>query len=132
MAPASDDLPGSDEAGVPPACGGQRRLVRDVNVRPELVSLDNAEHDCVLEHVAAKGGHCECCGGTDFEVGHALYLGYLFLDEDNDVYMVALTCRNRDCPKPRTGIRLREKDFLRGRDEEARAATWLASAPDGV
>lgn len=106
--------------------------MRDLNVRPELVSLNPAERECVLDHVAAKGGHCEGCGGTDFEVGYALYLGYLFLDEDNDAYMVALTCRNRDCPKPKTGIRLKEQDFLRDRDGEARAATWRASAPGGA
>ncbi len=104
----------------------------NVSVRPELVNLNRAERACVLEHLAAKGGHCEGCGGTDFEVGHALYLGYLFLDEDDDAYMVALRCRNRDCLTPRTAIRLAEKDFLRGRDEEARAATWRASAPDAA
>ncbi len=104
----------------------------DMSVRPELVVLNRAECDCVLEHVAVKGGHCEGCGGTDFEVGHALYLGYLFLDEDDDAYMVALRCRNRDCPSPRTAIKLAENDFLRGRDGEARAATWRASIPDGV
>lgn len=107
-------------------------MTADVMVRPELVSLDPNERDCVLEHVAAKGGHCEGCGGNDFEVGRALYLGFLFLDEDDDAYMVALTCSNQDCPKPRTGIVLPEKDFLLSRDAEARAATWLASVPDGV
>ncbi len=104
----------------------------NVSVRPELVNLDRAERDCVLEHVAVKGGHCEGCGGTDFDVGHALYLGYLFLDEDDDAYMVALKCRNRDCPKPRTAITLPESQFLRGRGGEARAATWRASAPGGA
>ena len=108
------------------------RLVDDAMVRPELIGLEPAERECVLQQVAAKGGHCEGCGGTDFDVGHALYLGYLFLDENDDAYMVALTCRNHDCPKPRSGIRLREKDFLLTRDGEARAATWLASAPDGA
>jgi hypothetical protein len=98
------------------------------HVRPELISLVPVDRDRVLAQVAAKGGHCESCGGTDFEVGHALYLGYLFLDEDNDAYMVALTCRNPDCGR-HTGIKLREKDFLSRGESEARAATWLASAP---
>ena len=101
-------------------------------VRPELVSLEPADRDRVLVQVAAKGGHCEACGATDFEVGHALYLGFLFLDEDDDAYMVALTCRNPKCTQPRTGIRLREKDFLSGDETQARAATWLASAPAGA
>ncbi len=77
-------------------------------------------------------GTARAAAATDFDVGHALYLGYLFLDEDDDAYMVALTCRNRDCPKPRTAIRLAEKDFLHDRDEEARAATWRASVPGGA
>ena len=81
-------------------------------VRPELVTLDSAACERVLEQIAAKGGYCECCGATDFDVGDALYLGFLFLDEDPDAYMVALTCRNPDCAKPRTGIVLPEKDFL--------------------
>lgn len=97
-------------------------------VRPELISLVPVDRDRVLAQLAAKGGHCESCGQTDFEVGHALYLGYLFLDEDNDAYMVALTCRNHECGQ-RTGIRLREKDFLSRGETDARAATWLASAP---
>jgi hypothetical protein len=100
-----------------------------MTVRPELIGLDPADRDRVLRVVAAKGGHCEACGATDFTVGHALYLGFLFLDEDDDVYMVALTCRNPNCAQPHTGIRLREKDFFSGDGAEARAATWLASAP---
>ncbi len=103
----------------------------DAKVRPELISLVPADRDRVLGLVAAKGGHCERCGGTDLEVGHALYLGYLFLDEDDDAYMVALTCRNPDC-RQRTAIRLCETDFLNVDGETARAATWLASAPAGA
>jgi hypothetical protein len=102
--------------------------MRGNDVRPELISLVPADRDRVVAQLAAKGGHCESCGQTDFEVGHALYLGFLFLDEDNDVYMVALTCRNPECGQ-RTGIRLREKDFLNVDGTAARAATWLASAP---
>jgi hypothetical protein len=107
-------------------------MTDDVNVRPELIALVPAERQQVLEQVVAKGGHCEGCGGTDFEVGHALYLGFLFLDEDLDAYMVALTCRNPECPKPRTGIRLREKDFLNRDDAEARAASWRVELPHGA
>jgi hypothetical protein len=84
----------------------------DTMVRPELIALDPASRERVLEQIAAKGGHCECCGAKDFDVGDALFLGFLFLDEDNDAYMVALTCRNPECGKPRTGIVLPEKDFL--------------------
>lgn len=83
-----------------------------VGVRPELISLDTVAHHRVLENIEAKGGHCEACGAMDFAVGDALYLGYLFLNEDADAYMVALTCRNADCPKPRTAIRLRDTEFL--------------------
>ncbi len=81
-------------------------------VRPELIHLDPAARGRVREHIAAKGGHCECCGATEFGVGDALYLGFLFLDEERDAYMIALTCRNPDCAKPRTGIVLRENEFI--------------------
>ncbi|ORC03772.1 hypothetical protein [Mycobacterium persicum] len=84
----------------------------DMAVRPELVCLKSAERQQVAELVAVKGGHCAACGGKDFEVGHALYLGFLFLNEDDDAFMVALTCRNPDCPKPRTGIVLAANEFL--------------------
>lgn len=101
-------------------------------VRPELVSLNVAEREAVLKQLSAKGGQCEACGATEFDVGDALYLGFLFLDEDNDAYMVALTCRNPDCPKPRTGIKLPEKDFLSRSADEARAASWTVELPDAV
>jgi len=77
----------------------------------ELTALDPAARQRVSEQIAAKGGYCECCGATEFDVGDALFLGFLFLDEDRDAYMVALTCRNPDCAKPRTGIVLSERDF---------------------
>lgn len=96
-------------------------VTEGVGVRPELISLDAVAQHRVLEQIAAKGGHCEACGATDFAVGGALYLGFLFLNEDADAYMVALTCRNPDCPKPRTAIRLRDIDFLTyaGSDSDA-------------
>lgn len=101
-------------------------------VRPELVSLQPADRERVLQLVSAKGGHCEGCGGTDFTVGDALYLGFLFLDEDTDAYMVALTCGNPDCVKPRTGIVLPENDIFLNRRDEARAASWRVELPDGA
>jgi hypothetical protein len=81
-------------------------------VNPELTALDATARERVAAQIAAKGGYCECCGAKEFDVGDALYLGFLFLDEDRDAYMVALTCRNPDCAKPRTGIVLGGKDFL--------------------
>ena len=101
-------------------------------IRPELVSLKQAERNCVLEQVAAKRVHCDGCGGTEFDVGDALYLGFLFLDEDQDAYMVALTCRDPGCPNPRAGIVLAEKDFVLSRGAEARAASWTIAVPDSV
>ncbi|OBI85070.1 hypothetical protein [Mycobacterium sp. 1245805.9] len=81
-------------------------------MNPELTALDATARERVAEQIAAKGGYCECCGGTEFDIGDALYLGFLFLDEDRDAYMIALTCSNPDCAKPRTGIVLCRKDFL--------------------
>jgi hypothetical protein len=81
-------------------------------VRPELITLDPAARGRVRDQVAAKGGYCECCGGMEFGIGDALFLGFLFLDEDHDAYMVALTCRNPQCAKPRTGIILGRNEFF--------------------
>jgi hypothetical protein len=120
MTRAGDDAERSD--------GEERRRMTQL-VRPELISLLPADRDRVRGLLTAKGGQCGSCGGTDFEIGHALYLGFLFLDEDDDAYMVALTCRNPECALPHTAIRLHENDFLSGDGTAARAATWLASAP---
>lgn len=96
-----------------------------LGVRPELISLDSAACQRVVEQVAAQGGRCEACGETDFTVGDAMIMGFLFLDEDADSYMVALTCRNPECRKPRTGIRLRGESFL---SEEQRAHAFSLRA----
>lgn len=85
-------------------------------VIPENVKLDENQKRAVLEKVEDRNLTCGGCGSDDFEVGEALYLGFLFLSEDHDAYMVALTCRSPDCDGPRTGIRLREADFLKGPD----------------
>ncbi len=66
----------------------------------------------VLRKTEEKGAVCGDCGSRDFEVGEALYLGFLFLSERQDAYMVALTCKEPGCESPRTGIRLHELDFL--------------------
>ncbi len=78
----------------------------------ENKALDENQKRRVLEKVGEKGFICGSCGSGDFEVGEALYLGFLFLSEDHDAYMVALTCENPDCESPRTGIRLHEAEFL--------------------
>jgi len=57
------------------------RAAEDAMVRPELIALDPASRQRVLEQVAAKGGYCQCCGEKDFDVGHAVFFGLLFLDE---------------------------------------------------
>ena len=75
--------------------------------------LDDTQKRRVLEKVRERGFACENCGSTDFEVGDSLYLGFLFLSEDLDDYMVALICSNPDCGEPRTGIRMHEADFLK-------------------
>ncbi len=64
-----------------------------------------------MEKVEKHNFVCGSCGSDGFEVGDALYLGFLFLSEDSGNYMVALTCKNPDCEAPRTGIKLHESDF---------------------
>lgn len=79
---------------------------------PDLTPLDEEHRAVVHERLATRCSACGCCGGTDFEVGDALYLGFLFRSEPTDAYMVALTCTNPGCHAPRTGVRLRESDFV--------------------
>ena len=83
-------------------------------IRPENKILDERQKRGVLERVEERGMTCGSCGSGDFEVGEALYLGFLFLDEEHGTYMVALTCQERDCSSPRTGIKLHESELLRG------------------
>jgi hypothetical protein len=83
-----------------------------LGARPELIQLDAGARERVLDRVSAMGGYCEACGATNFTVGDAMIMGFLFLDEDADAYLVALTCQNPECPKPRSGIRLSGMDFL--------------------
>jgi hypothetical protein len=75
--------------------------------------LDETQKRRVLDEICESDFACESCGSTDFEVGDSLYLGFLFLSEDLDNHMVALTCKNPDCAAPRTGIRLHEAVFLK-------------------
>lgn len=74
--------------------------------------LDEGQKRAVLAKVGERGITCASCGSGDFEVGEALYLGFLFLSEGHDAYMVALTCKDPRCQAPRTGIRLHQLDFL--------------------
>ena len=74
--------------------------------------LNEEQKRRVLRKAEEKGVVCGNCGSRDFEVGEALYLGFLFLSEDQDAYMVAITCKRPGCQSPRTGIRLHELDFL--------------------
>ena len=87
---------------------GSERVFLGDNTR-----LDETQRRRVLERIWGRGLTCESCGSSDFEVGDSLYLGFLFLSEDHDSHMVALTCKNPDCEAPRTGIRLHEADFLK-------------------
>lgn len=86
-------------------------------IRGDTRALDESEKRRVLQRVEERGFGCGSCGSGGFEVGDALYLGFLFLSEDHDDYMVALTCKSKsaDCGAPRTGIRLHEAEFLQQR-----------------
>jgi hypothetical protein len=81
-------------------------------IRPEITVLTVEHKDRVLQQVCRRRGTCRHCGGEEFRVGDALYLGFLFLSENQDAYMAALTCTNSACPTPHTGIRLRASEFL--------------------
>ena len=79
----------------------------------ERKELTESQQQRVLEKVEERGFVYGSCGSGAFDVGKALYVGFLFLSEDHDNYVVALTCTNTDCRTPRTGIKLRGAEFLR-------------------
>ena len=79
----------------------------------ERRGLTEGQKRRVLGKIEERDLTCGSCGSDDFEVGEALYVGFLFLSEDHDNYVVALTCKNPDCRNPRTGIKLRGAEFLR-------------------
>ena len=79
----------------------------------ERRGLTEGQKRRVLGKIEERDLTCGSCGSDDFEVGEALYVGFLFLSEDHDNYVVALTCTNTDCRTPRTGIKLRGAEFLR-------------------
>ena len=79
----------------------------------ERRGLTEGQKRRVLGKIEERDLTCGSCGSEDFEVGEALYVGFLFLSEDHDNYVVALTCKNPDCRNPRTGIKLRGAEFLR-------------------
>ena len=78
----------------------------------ENTELTESQKRRVLEKVKDRNFTCKNCGSSDFGVGEALEMGFLFLDEKHGNYMVALTCKNPDCGAPRTGIRLHRYEFL--------------------
>ena len=78
----------------------------------ENKELNEKQKQRVLEKVEAQGVTCGSCDSNDFKVGEALYLGFLFLDEEHGMYLVALTCEKPACDTPRTGIKLHESEFL--------------------
>ncbi|MGH3620334.1 MAG: hypothetical protein ACRDQ5_00890 [Sciscionella sp.] len=80
--------------------------------RAELTALTDEQKHRVLRQVRREHLTCGGCGNQKLLVGDALYLGFLFLSEDQDAYMVALTCTNPHCPAPRGGIRLHAAQFL--------------------
>ncbi|MFI6808074.1 hypothetical protein ACIBO6_24145 [Streptomyces luteogriseus] len=80
---------------------------------PEITPLDEQQRDRIHRLLRRRRPACPSCGNRRrWTVGDALPLGFLFLDEEEDAYMVALTCGRRGCPRPRTGIVVREEDFL--------------------
>jgi hypothetical protein len=91
--------------------GSGARIDTADTIRPELTVLTDEQKHRVLRQVRRRQGSCRHCGGEKFLVGDALYLGFLFLSEDTDAYMVALTCTNPACSAPHTGIRLPESEF---------------------
>lgn len=102
-------------------------------LRPENIALTDQQKHNVSTQVRRRKLRCGSCGTEDFAVGDALYLGYLFQNEPQGSYMVALTCTKSGCPVPRTGIRLHESQFLGSPSAASQGDTTLhrAGPPSG-
>lgn len=81
-------------------------------IRPEITALTEEQKKKVGSRVRRRRARCRACGNKKLVVGDALFVGFLFRSEDIDAYMVALTCTNRACPAPHTGITLAESQFM--------------------
>lgn len=72
--------------------------------------LDESQKQRVLELARERDVTCESCGVSDFAVGRAMEMGFIWHNEEPGTYMVGLRCE--DCGAL-TGIRLHESEFLR-------------------
>lgn len=82
----------------------------DRRLSPYL-ELTHQQRGAVAGHLRRERMRCPACDAADLAIGEALYLGFLFQNEDLDAYMVALTCTAPDCGAL-TGIRLAGAEFL--------------------
>jgi preprotein translocase subunit SecA len=80
--------------------------------RPDLFELTQQEKDRVRTQLRRRRSRCGACGGSEFEIGYGFYLGFLFVGEALENYMVGLTCQNPDCLAPYTGTTVRESQVL--------------------
>ena len=87
--------------------------------RPEITVLSAEQKHRVAKQLRRHRITCTSCGSEDLDIGDGLYLGFLFLHEEQDSYLIALTCNNPDCLAPRTGVRMHESQFLGNGQEPA-------------
>ncbi|MBP0457131.1 hypothetical protein [Streptomyces montanisoli] len=93
----------------PPASGVPVRSA----LRPEITPLSEEQRRRAHSVLRRHGAACPGCGNSRrLAIGDALHLGFLFLDEAPDAYMLAVTCPRRSCPARRSGIVLRGGEFL--------------------
>lgn len=86
-------------------------MTAQYDIRPEITLLNRAQRRWILRHLQSHRASCRACGSHRFRVGGALYLGFLFASEDQDAYLVALTCENPRCPNPRTALTVRQREW---------------------
>jgi hypothetical protein len=99
-------------------------------VRPEITVLSAEQKHRVAKQLRRYGITCTSCGSEDLDIGDGLYLGFLFLREEQDSYLIALTCDNPDCLAPRTGVRVHESQFLdKGQESAGGRCPRRAGAP---
>jgi hypothetical protein len=93
----------------------------------DLVVLDESQRDRLRAQLVREQITCGACGGTEFTVGDALYLGFLFRSERTDAWMVALTCTVPGCPSPHSSVRVHDPRGLLGPRDSTGEATPVRS-----
>lgn len=104
-------------------------MSQHIATRPDTTPLSDQQKRRMLRKVRRRAHRCGGCGGRRFHVGDALYVGFLFLSEERDAYLVALTCARAGCPVPHTAIRSHAAELFGPQQDRPSDAGEAAEPP---